>query len=245
MLLSVIIVTKNPGADLLATLASLSDLNTPETEIIIKDNSDNNDLETINRKFGYQNVRYIHSEDSGIYDAMNQAIELAKGEYLYFLNAGDQHIPCGLPETLKSADRQYGYIYGNVINLLPFVRVIRYTRFMNKYTLYLKRICHQGIVFKRSVFENLGTFNTGLTVNADYLFTLKMAQHYRGLKLNRFISIYKGDGFSRTYKMTNTETAEVKSSLKDIFYTPEIILLNFLALFVQVAVFLKNRNKDR
>lgn len=243
MLLSVIIVTKNPGNDLLATLASLHDLNQADAEIIIKDNSDNRDLECINRQFGFQNFRYIHSADSGIYDAMNQAIELAKGEFIYFLNAGDQHIPCGLLSTLKNLGGNYGYLYGNVINLMPFVRVIRYTRFMNKYTLYLKRICHQGLVFNRSVFENLGRFDTALTVHADFVLSLKMAKKYKGYKLNRFISIYQGGGFSTTYKLSKNEKAVIKSSLNEIFHAPEIIILNFLALIVQAIVYLKNLNK--
>ncbi len=37
----------------------------------------------------YPQLKFISQKDDGIYDAMNKAIQLAKGKYLLFLNAGD------------------------------------------------------------------------------------------------------------------------------------------------------------
>lgn len=75
MLLTVVIVTKNPGSDIYATLASIMPLDDESVEVLIKDNSDDRSLEEINNSFQFINFRYEHSPDDGIYDAMNQAIK--------------------------------------------------------------------------------------------------------------------------------------------------------------------------
>ena len=155
MLLTVIIVTKNPGEDIYPTLASLKHLNDSSVEILLKDNSSDRELERVNESFDLPNFRYIHHEDNGVYDAMNQALELARGKFVYFLNAGDQLLNGKFLNTLKNADDEIGFFYGNMIFLYPFPRLIRYSKFINKYSVYLRRICHQAIIFRKEVFNKL------------------------------------------------------------------------------------------
>ena len=37
----------------------------------------------------HNNIRVFHQEPKGIYHAMNTAVNLAHGNYLWFINAGD------------------------------------------------------------------------------------------------------------------------------------------------------------
>lgn len=243
MLLTVIIVTKNPGNDIYPTLASLKNLDDSSVEILIKDNSDGKGLEGINEAFNFSNFRYIHQDDEGVYDAMNQALGFAKGKFIYFLNAGDQYIDDSLLETLKNSNEETGFYYGNMIFLHPFVRLAKYSRFINKYSVYLRRVCHQGIIFKKEVFESLGNFDTNLEINADYLFIVRMIDRFKGKSLDRFLAMNKGGGLSYGYKPTKAEKKYLRMKMRKVFSVPELWLLSLASVIVAILVYFKNINK--
>lgn len=244
-LLSVIIVTRNPGEDIYLTLSSLLAFDQDKVEIIIKDNSDKQDLSKLNEEFGFKNFTFIHREDKGIYHAMNDAMDQASGKYLYFLNAGDQYYDSGVENFLENADEKYGYFYGGFINLYPFPRLVNYTRFMNKYAVYLKYICHQGVIFHRRVFEELGYYDINLKVRADVLKITEMVSKYKGKRLDNYLSIYKGCGFSTTYKSSPDEVHYYNKKRDEIYNKFELALLKISLAAVQLAVRIKNFNKIR
>ncbi|WP_234571738.1 glycosyltransferase [Rhodohalobacter sp. 614A] len=243
MLLTVIIVTKNPGNDIYPTLASLKNLDDSSVEILVKDNSSDKSLSTINDAFHFSNFRYVHQSDFGVYDAMNQALEMANGEFIYFLNAGDQYLNGSLLETLRNSDDQTGFLFGNMIFLHPFVRLVRYSRYINKYSVYLRRVCHQGIIFRKEVFDALGNFDTNLKINADYLFIVRMMDRFKGKSLNRFLAMNKGGGISYGHKPSKTEKKYLTQQMKKVFSAPELWLLSFASIIVATLVYLKNFNK--
>lgn len=243
MLLTVVIVTKNPGSDLYATLASLLPLDDNSVEILIKDNSDDRSLGEVNHFFQFTNFRYEHSPDDGIYDAMNQGIKLAKGDYLYFLNAGDTYIDCDFLEILKTDDSESDFFYGNIINLHPFTRQTSYSKYINKYSVYLRRVCHQAIVVKKEVFDQLGLFDTNLSINADYLFILKLFDRFKGKSIQKLISIYKGGGLSYGYQSTPEEKRYLKKELKKFYNPIELFFLAIGKVVLSWFVTLKNINK--
>lgn len=243
MLLTVVIVTKNPGSDIYATLASVLPLDDESVEILIKDNSDDTSIEKINDSFEFINFRYIYSPDDGIYDAMNQAINLANGEYIYFLNAGDTYVDCDLLKILKNDQTKADFFYGNIVNLHPFARQISYSKYINKYTVYLRRVCHQAIVVKKDVFDQLGFFDTNLSVNADYLFILRLFDQFKGKYIQKLICIYKGGGFSYDYELSSKEKAYLRKELRKFFNPIELRLLSVGKILFSWMVSIKNFNK--
>lgn len=225
MLLTVIIVTKNPDENIYSTLSSLKKLDDASAEILIKDNSTEKNLEKLNEIFKFKNFRYIHCEDNGIYDAMNQSINYAKGEYIYFLNAGDQYIDCNLIDILSKISSNVDYLYGDVIKLKPFTKIERYTGSMNKYIIYLKNICHQGIITKKTVLKELGGFDTNLEFNADHLLTIQIVKNYRGFKIDEPISIYEGGGFSSNFQLSDKKKKYFQSKISNCYNAFEMVLL--------------------
>ena len=89
--ISVISVTKNNNRGLLKTLKSLKKQPTKPLEIIVF-NGDPSDakiskiIDIFKKKL---NIILISERDNGIYDAMNKAKTIAKGNLLHYLNAGD------------------------------------------------------------------------------------------------------------------------------------------------------------
>ena len=84
---SIIVVCLNAGDRLQDTLDSIWKQSYSDYEVIIKDGgSKDGSLSCVPKK---DNVHLYREKDTGIYDAMNQAVRYAHGEYLLFLNTGD------------------------------------------------------------------------------------------------------------------------------------------------------------
>ncbi|MBQ3790356.1 MAG: glycosyltransferase [Lachnospiraceae bacterium] len=100
MFLAVIIVSYNPGDRLKATLGSLLSQEERDFRVIVKDagSADGSD-QAARKELADPRVTYVSQSDRGIYDGMNQALEILfsqalRGEaelpeWIYFLNCGD------------------------------------------------------------------------------------------------------------------------------------------------------------
>ncbi|GAB3340256.1 glycosyltransferase family 2 protein [Larkinella ripae] len=90
-LLSIITVTYNAERFLERTIRSLL-ANQPgeEVEYLIVDGNSNDGTLTIVRNHEDHISRWISEPDRGLYDAMNKGQQLATGDYIWFMNAGDE-----------------------------------------------------------------------------------------------------------------------------------------------------------
>lgn len=87
MKFSIITVALNPGKKLQETLDSIFCQTCTDYEVIVKDGG-STDGSTDRWKHD-PHIRFFEEPDRGIYDAMNQAVRYAKGEFVLFLNCGD------------------------------------------------------------------------------------------------------------------------------------------------------------
>ena len=84
---SIIVVCLNPGEKLLQTLQSIQKQEFRDYEIVLKDGgSTDGSLQELDP--GQSGLHVVTKPDRGIYDAMNQAVEEAKGRFVFFLNCG-------------------------------------------------------------------------------------------------------------------------------------------------------------
>lgn len=97
IVISVATVTFNAAAHLANTIASVEAQTYPYIEHIVVDgNSTDNTLHTLHEYQKRNSLRdtpirlnALSEPDEGIYDAMNKALRMAKGDYIVFMNAGD------------------------------------------------------------------------------------------------------------------------------------------------------------
>ncbi|MDY2641210.1 MAG: glycosyltransferase, partial [Mediterranea sp.] len=92
MKISIITATYNSGKTVKDTLDSVLKQNYTDYELIIKDGGSKDNTLDICRAYEPKfkgKMRIISTPDKGIYDAMNQGIQAAKGDVVGILNSDD------------------------------------------------------------------------------------------------------------------------------------------------------------
>lgn len=89
MLFSIITVCYNAAATIEPTLKSVAEQSWADYEHIIMDGASKDATLEVCRRNASERTRIVSEPDRGIYDAMNKAMDMASGQYLIFLNAGD------------------------------------------------------------------------------------------------------------------------------------------------------------
>lgn len=172
-LISVITPTLNCESTVEACLTSVADQTYKRTEHLVIDGLSSDKTLRIIRNFQnhFAHVKLVSEQDCGIYDAMNKGIEMATGEWIYFLGSDDTLYTNNVFEELRPLLMQSipEVIYGNVIFKNSGTK---YDGKFNKCKLLKKNICHQSILIRKSVFDKLGKFDIRYKAFADWHFNM-------------------------------------------------------------------------
>jgi glycosyltransferase len=180
MKISIITVCFNSGLSIGDTLDSVAAQTHPDIEHIIVDGASTDDtLDVVGRR-GRHVARVISEPDCGIYDAMNKGLTLATGDFVGFLNADDMLASPNVAASIARAASSPAV--GSVCGDLVYVRqdrpeqVVRYWR-CGPYTPARLRLGwmppHPTFYLRRSLLAQVGAFDTGLRIAADYDFMLR------------------------------------------------------------------------
>lgn len=202
MKISIITVTYNCKDLIIKTLESLEAQTYKNYEHIIIDGASKDGTLEILQAYCRKNSKAIlHSErDSGVYDAMNKGIKKSTGDYVYFLNAGDllasQYTLEKVVRYLELHDNEI--LYGNIIRYYKDRKEITRKQEVNR-NFFLKRktICHQALFVKRTLFDELGVFNTRYKILADRDWLIKAWRFNKKFNYQDIdICIYDTNGIS-------------------------------------------------
>jgi glycosyltransferase involved in cell wall biosynthesis len=147
-------------------------------------------------------IAWWHSgKDAGIYDAWNQALVHATGEYVCFLGADDAWASEVALATLFAAmgDGRYDLVTSRGLMTDPstdraiefgsawdFERVGRWMV-----------VCHPGLLHRRSLFERFGLFDTRYRIAGDLEFLLRMPDDLITLHVDTITVVIEAAGISR------------------------------------------------
>jgi len=201
---SIIIVCLNAGKELERTIDSVCAQVCADYEVIVKDGgSSDGSLGAVpveDKRF-----KLVECDDTGVYDAMNQALEYASGRWIHFLNAGDYYeapdVLSRLAEQIKEHP-EANLWYGPYRNRYLDRRFYQPTDFSG-FTAYRQVICHQSLFLQASVFEQAGNFDSGLRIRADHdLYLRALNKGLLRAEKYDFIAIsYADNGLSVSAKM--------------------------------------------
>ncbi|MFD0940628.1 glycosyltransferase family 2 protein [Pedobacter boryungensis] len=108
--LSVITIVYNNAVDIERTMLSVLNQTYANIEYIVIDGASNDGTSDIINKYKDRLAVFVSEQDQGIYDAMNKGLKLATGDYVLFMNSGDEIYA---PDTVKDvfASAPSGDIY--------------------------------------------------------------------------------------------------------------------------------------
>ncbi|NMA49105.1 MAG: glycosyltransferase, partial [Tissierellia bacterium] len=170
---SIITATFNAAEKISKTIESIVSQNRNLYEYIIIDGKSTDGTVEIIQHYQNKykdNIRYVSEPDTGVYDGLNKGISLAKGEYLYFIGAGDTLFPNVLEKVSKYLSFSLELVYGNVF-LKADQKVVK--RKFNKDRISVQTLCHQAIFYKKEIFDILGNYNLKYSISADHIFNIK------------------------------------------------------------------------
>lgn len=170
--LSIIVVTKNPGPRLVATLESIWGQRWVQPEIIVIDGgSTDGTLDWLGAQPA-QIGTLVSESDRGVYDAMNKGVALAQGDWLLFLGADDRLVgDMTLSEMRDYLRRTEASV---VVGEVAFDDGRIYRLQMRRSPLARNFVHHQGAFYRRSLFEQMGRYDTSLRIMGDYDLNLRL-----------------------------------------------------------------------
>lgn len=210
ILITVITVCFNAEKFIEKTMDSVLEQTYENIEYIIKDGEStdrtNEIINSYEDKFEQKGIRFYHivGKDGGIYDAMNNAIEKACGQYVHFLNAGDYFTDNNVLKNTEVFIRKTNadVTYGDIILVDgERQRLRKYKKVCSKKAYFLSGdcICHQAMFAKRKLFMNK-KFDLRYKVCADKEWQLyQISEGKKFMPMKFVVASVLVDGFSSSH----------------------------------------------
>lgn len=174
MKISIITVCFNSEKTIEDTINSVLSQDYTDFEYLIIDGkSKDHTLELIN-KYNDSRIKVISEKDKGLYDAMNKGIKLATGDVIGIINSDDvlydNHV---FSTVIENFDDNTDIVYANVLymdeNLNNTIRNYISGEKKNNYWC----PAHPSMYVRKSIYDNLGTYNIKYRICADYDFMVR------------------------------------------------------------------------
>ena len=166
MLLSIITITYNAEQFLERTIQSILAQTDQDFEYIIVDGKSKDGTLQIASTYKNRVNQLISEPDKGLYDAMNKGLKLAKGDFIWFMNAGDEIndketvsriAQSVVRESLPVPDVLYGDTYfvdneGEIQGLRSEITPHRLPKNIKWQDMKLGMlVCHQSFIVRKSI----------------------------------------------------------------------------------------------
>ena len=201
-MISIITVVYNGENTIKDTLDSVCNQTLLPEEYIIVDGLSTDKTMDIVKKYmaKYPFIKCISAKDSGIYDAMNKGIKLAKGDIVGIINSDDWYENNAL-EKVNDMYQIYGtgVYYGiqrNLINNKEFSLERIGHEFLNE-----KMIPHPSTFVSKDIYEKFGSFDLKYAFSADLDLLIRFSkQNTPFFKVESIIANFRIGGASSTPK---------------------------------------------
>lgn len=202
MLISIITVNYNNVEGLKKTMTSVFEQTYNELEYIVIDGGSADGSKEFLEAKKHDIDYWISEPDTGIYNAMNKGIRVAKGTYLLFLNSGDSFVNKHVVERFVASNPNEDILYGFLEIVSKDVTWIKtYPKVLTFSYFFKDSLPHSaGAFFKRSCFtDDLKQYDTTLKIMADWKWSViglfKKGFSYR--LMDEVIGVFEfGDGIS-------------------------------------------------
>ncbi len=177
--LSIITVVYNNVRDIERTIQSVIGQTYPHIEYVVVDGQSTDGTVNVIKRYDTQISRWVSEPDKGIYDAMNKGLAMATGDYVLFMNSGDEVYAPDTVErvfaTAPDADIYYGEteLFDDKWESLGLRRHHIPEHFTWRSFRFGMNISHQAIYIRRALAE---PYNTQYQLSADIDWIIRAAK---------------------------------------------------------------------
>jgi len=244
--LSVITIVYNNVRDIERTIRSVINQTYTNIEYIIVDGLSNDGTLQVIDKYKSQITKFISEKDEGIYDAMNKGLALATGDYVIFMNSGDEFYDnetvAAVFAAAEDADIYYGETEmiadeGSSLGQRRHKAPAKFTWRSFKYGM---SISHQAIYIRRSLAE---PYDRRYQLSSDIDWIIRAAKKAKKIvNVNRYVAKYLVGGMSKKrHRQSLMERFEIMRRNYGLIPT---VLNHFVIAFNLGWYWLKNRRTN-
>lgn len=199
--LSVITVVFNNVKDIERTMLSVLNQTYPKIEYIIIDGKSTDGTVEIIEKYRERLAVFISEKDAGIYDAMNKGLVLSKGDYVVFMNSGDEFYENDTVKTVFASATDADIYYGETEMLDQNLQSLGRRRhkapknFTWRDFKYGMSVSHQAILIRRNLVAN---YDLKYQLSSDIDWILSAAKKAQKIvNVHRYVAKYLVGGISK------------------------------------------------
>lgn len=199
--LSIIIATYQAASTLERCLNSIIEQEFKDWELLLADSASTDGTVDLIDKYDQHIAWWQSQKDDGIYDAWNQALLQARGEYVCFLGADDAWADKGALARIFMAvgNRRHDIVTsrGSIVDSstgksFTYGSAWNYKRIGRRMV-----VCHPGLLHRRSLFCTYGMFDTRYRITGDLDFLLRLPPELRALHVDTTSVVVAAAGVSR------------------------------------------------
>jgi glycosyltransferase involved in cell wall biosynthesis len=244
--LTVITIVYNNVRDIERTMLSVLDQTYKNIEYVVIDGASNDGTLTVIEKYEHRISKLISEPDKGIYDAMNKGLALATGDYVLFMNSGDEiysnETVAAVFNTAADADIYYGEteMYNERWESLGQRRHQAPESFNWRCFKYGMSVSHQAIYIKRTI---VTPYDLKYKYSADIDWIIKAARTASTIVNTRmYVAKYLAGGVS---KQKHLASLKERFHILTRYYGLLPNVFNHLIIAFKLATyFLKNRRTN-
>ena len=201
-ILSVITIVYNNVKDIERTMLSVLNQTYTGIEYILVDGLSNDGTLDLIKKYQSRIAKLIIEKDEGIYDAMNKGLALATGDYVIFMNSGDEFYDVDTVAAVFASADDADIYYGETEMIDSDEQSLGQRRHKapkqfswRGFNLGMS-ISHQAIYIKRSLIE---PYDRRYQLSADIYWIIRAAKKAKKIvNVNRYVAKYLVGGMSKT-----------------------------------------------
>jgi len=226
-LISVITVVFNGILQIEDTIKAIINQNYKNFEYIIIDGGSIDGTVEIIKKYEPSISKWISEPDYGLYDAMNKGLKIAKGKYVWFINAGDKpYLENTFQIVADLALDNPDIIYGETIIIDSSGNEIGSRRLRPGPSLNWRSlkdglvVCHQAIIIKKEI---TGNYNINYKIASDYDWIIRALKKAGNIVYANAVLIYFLDGGINKKNMAKALGERFKIMVKNFGYIPVLL----------------------
>ncbi|BAS67697.1 MAG: glycosyltransferase [Gammaproteobacteria bacterium] len=203
--ISIITVVFNDADGLLKTIKSVVNQTYSNIEYIIIDGGSTDGTVDIIKKYEDKITHWVSEPDAGIYDAMNKGIDLVSGQWINFINAGDNFFDTSIVgKVVPLLDNDMWVVYGDTVLDYGAYTSLRIN--LDLSNMYYGQVLGHQSSFTNAIYQKKNPFSLEYKIAGDYDFFLKayIENKNKFKRISLIISIFSMNGVSSNNEVSST-----------------------------------------